>query len=493
MNCRSALALTGILALCIPAQAGHTIHVDIEPHSLHRLWANNKAEISTEWLDLLTAIKDHIPGHALKADVAMSYAMEETTLTYGGKSAVLLEHAFDICDGTVLMAYRAFDGVSRESCQFIGNQDLAAHPGPQGNKCDPSKCPGEDNVMTHSAEAVLIAQKSGNMKTLGIALESNPFVNPIITMGALEHGEAAMERAIDDVTPLLANTLIDSAKLDLSIGVHDMVNYMRKVFIEEDPNVVVPADALSANVASNQDAGPTGRYCRFAWLWDTHFVTKFCDDDANDCDNAEKLAKKVKRQQMWDFTRAHGITVLVLDVFWLVDVHEVNGIDDHRANLKRFVLEAYENDVGIEFLFAGHHYASRENHNEVIVQVDKLVTFLEDLGPQPTTVSLNHDGSCKDPNFQEDLETIQLPKYDWAKDATCGFEYGEPDAWRTTTAFTRRFTHAQCKTASASTPQGRCHELVGYVTSYELQQNHIGGSYSAAGLTSTSNYTAVQR
>merc|ERR1712166_275890 len=212
MNWKSALALTAILALCIPAQ-GHVLHVDIEPHSLPGLWANHKPEISGQWLDLLTSMKSRIndesingdANHILKADVAMSYAMSETSMAYKGKTAVLLEHTFDICDGAVLMAYRAFDGVSRESCEFIGNQDLNRADDLSGGLCDPSKCPGQDNVLTHSVEAVKIGQRVASdkgLKKLGIALEVNPDVNARITMGALEEGEAALERAIDDVTVL---------------------------------------------------------------------------------------------------------------------------------------------------------------------------------------------------------------------------------------------------------------------------------------------------
>merc|ERR1712195_406705 len=159
MNWKSALALTGILALCIPAQ-GHVLHVDIEPHSLPALWANHKPEISGQWLDLLTSMKSRIndesingdANHILKADVAMSYAMSETSMAYKGKTAVLLEHTFDICE-------------------FIGNQDLNRADDLSGGLCDPSKCPGQDNVLTHSVEAVKIGQRVASdkgLKKLGI-------------------------------------------------------------------------------------------------------------------------------------------------------------------------------------------------------------------------------------------------------------------------------------------------------------------------------------
>jgi len=504
MNWKSALALTGILALCIPAQ-GHVLHVDIEPHSLPALWANHKPEISGQWLDLLTSMKSRIndesmngdANHILKADVAMSYAMSETSMAYKGKTAVLLEHTFDICDGAVLMAYRAFDGVSRESCEFIGNQDLNRADDLSGGLCDPSKCPGQDNVLTHSVEAVKIGQRVASdkgLKKLGIALEVNPDVNARITMGALEEGEAALERAIDDVTPLLANTLVDRTQLDLSIGVHDMTNYMARMFIDPDPNAVVPSDALSADVASNQATGSTGRYCRFAWLWDEIFVTSFCDSTVATpgmppapCDTAQKMDKKNKRQQMWTFTREHGITVLVLQVVHLVDAN-------NKENLKRFVLEAYANDVGIEFMFAGHHYAKQEEHEGVMTQVDKLLAFLKnDLGPQPASVSLNHDGSCKNPNHEENLDQVVLPKYDWAKDATCGFLEGENDDWRISTDFTRSNTPAgACEDATASNPQGRCNELIGYLKTHVLQQGSIGAFYTDEGLDASSSRTQVQ-
>merc|ERR1712195_129875 len=433
MNWKSALALTGILALCIPAQ-GHVLHVDIEPHSLPALWANHKPEISGQWLDLLTSMKSRIndesingdANHILKADVAMSYAMSETSMAYKGKTAVLLEHTFDICDGAVLMAYRAFDGVSRESCEFIGNQDLNRADDLSGGLCDPSKCPGQDNVLTHSVEAVKIGQRVASdkgLKKLGIALEVNPDVNARITMGALEEGEAALERAIDDVTPLLANTLVDRTQLDLSIGVHDMTNYMARMFIDPDPNAVVPSDALSADVASNQATGSTGRYCRFAWLWDEIFVTSFCDSTVATpgmppapCDTAQKMDKMNKRQQMWTFTREHGITVLVLQV-----VHLVDG------------------------------------------------------------------------NNKENLDQVVLPKYDWAKDATCGFLEGENDDWRISTDFTRSNTPAgACEDATASNPQGRCNELIGYLKTHVLQQGSIGAFYTDEGLDASSSRTQVQ-
>merc|ERR1711957_200107 len=450
MNWKSALALTGILALCIPAQ-GHVLHVDIEPHSLPALWANHKPEISGQWLDLLTSMKSRIndesingdANHILKADVAMSYAMSETSMAYKGKTAVLLEHTF-------------------ESCEFIGNQDLNRADDLSGGLCDPSKCPGQDNVLTHSVEAVKIGQRVASdkgLKKLGIALEVNPDVNARITMGALAEGEAALERAIDDVTPLLANTLVDRTQLDLSIGVHDMTNYMARMFIDPDPNAVVPSDALSADVASNQATGSTGRYCRFAWLWDEIFVTSFCDSTVATpgmppapCDTAQKLDKMNKRQQMWTFTREHGITVLVLQVVHLVDA-------SNKENLKRFVLEAYANDVGIEFMFAGHHYAKQE----------------------------------------ENLDQVVLPKYDWAKDATCGFLEGENDDWRISTDFTRSNTPAgACEDATASNPQGRCNELIGYLKDYVLQQGSIGAFYTAPagdaskGVDASSSRTQVQ-
>merc|ERR1712166_988732 len=360
------LAVAGIVLV-----QGGVVQVDIEPHSLAE-WHNKGRQqvLVTQWLDLLTAMnKRLVKGNCnLTVDVASSYTMNEvSTVTYKGSRKVLLSHVYDITDSAILMDYRRFDGVSRESCDFITKDKSRIR----------SECPGSDSVLSHAVNAIKVAASfSPQLKHLGIGLEVNPTVKPAkITFVSVRQGWAAMERTVDNVMPLLKSKY---PAVSLSAAIHDLNSYRKSAFIRR---------------AVNKET-----YCRSVWMWDTDYV----------------LGKKGKQPQaVFDFAHKHSITKLFLEAYDLVQPNLV-------AKLRAFVVMAWDQDIDIEFVFGGHHRARRQYHAEVLDRLDKAINLWNDLDTFRKPMKHTH---CKDAN--DAVDTAALPYFHWDADATGGFLKGE--------------------------------------------------------------------
>jgi len=364
------LAVAGIVLV-----QGGVVQVDIEPHSL-REWHNKASQqaLVTQWLDLLTAMnKRLVEGNcSLTVDVATAYTRSDVaTVTYGGSRKVLLSHVYDITSSAILMDYRRFDGVSRESCEFI-TKDRSQFP---------KECPGSDSVLSHAVNAMKIAASfSPQTKHLGLGLEVNPTVRPVkITFASLRQGWKAMERTIDDLVPLLKSKYPD---VSLSAAIHDLDSYRKPAFLR---------------TAANKE-----RYCRSVWMWDTDYV----------------LLKKGKNPKaVFDFVREHGINRLFLEAYHLVQ-------PDLRAQLRAFVVLAWKEGIDVEFVFGGHHRARSQYHAEVLDRLDKAIELWNDLeASDDSQYKPVRFTNCKDVNGEVDAATV--PYFKWDTDATGGFLKGE--------------------------------------------------------------------
>jgi len=306
------------------------IHLDIEPHSLPGWDYNGGAQtelIANQWLDLLKLVKaetgDDIP---LTVDFAMQYS-SVVQITRNGETKSVADHALDIVDNVVLMAYRDYGVVS--DCSETNH----------AISCD------KENSIVFKTQALLNVT-SGRGKSVKFGVETNPDVcdginNCKLTFG--DEGEAYMERVLEDtVEHFLPNPDFTG------IFVHDFVNSISDSFTD-----------------SSLRPSASERSCRSYWMWDDKYV----------------LSKDGKTpEDLVPILHAHSIDNLAVASRWYFEIY--------KDQFKEFVNVMGENGITVELLLAntGHTWALAVNHAEAMAIVEDAVSFINEMNGSVTSV-----------------------------------------------------------------------------------------------------------
>jgi len=322
------LLLTTHQTTVIEAAKPIGIHIDIEPHSLaDEGWDNNGGpatiSLANQWLDLLEKImaKTQDTNIPVTIDIAKAYS-SVVQIPRNGITKSLADHAMDIVDNVVLMAYRDFF------------DELADCDGTNHKNCD--KANSLKEIVQQLLDVVTNGGHSG--KTVQFGVETNPDVGDKVTFG--EEGEAFMEQQLDKS----AQHFKDDSTFE-GIYVHDFTWATVDSFTD---------DSLR-DTASD-------RTCRSMWMWTDKYV----------------LSKEGKTpQDLVPILHSHSVDNIAVASEWF--------FLELKPQFVNFINTMGDNGITVELLLANHRWALEVNHPIIMGLVEDAVELITNMNGSVTS------------------------------------------------------------------------------------------------------------